>query len=369
MFYALSGSIHSSAPPRNHQGFQRATSCLFGLLFTMIASASPSPDTLSVSATEHRDMTRIHWCVFDVLGAAGPAKQMVDDYKIRALRWGIELTTDYYKDEQEAAAQFEAGHCDLINLPDFRARKYNHFTGSINAVGAIPDEEHLGRVIHSLAQTEAQPLMRSGDYEIMGIVFIGGLHAFVTDRNMTRPAALVGRRISILEGIEESDYLIEQNGMIAVETDLAGMFQQFNTKQVDYTVAPLIVYEGLELYQGLEPDGGISRYPFAMATMQLVARWARFPEGVGQKSREFVADSHLSIVKTIRGYEEPVPDKYWFDIPLQDFYHWDNAFTRARKDLAEAGIYNSKMLKLLKKVRCRSFPDRAECMPGAAEVY
>lgn len=355
-------------PPASLYGPKRLLAvlcCLTGLLLSITTMTA----TASTAAASEQNLTRIHWCVFDVLGAAGPAKQMVDDYKIRALRWGIELSTEYYKDEQEASAQFDAGHCDLINLPDFRARKYNHFTGSINAVGAIPDEKHLGQVIQSLAQTEAQPLMRSGEYEIMGIVFIGGLHAFVTDRAMTRPEALVGRRISILEGIEESDYLIEQNGMIAVETDLAGMFHQFNTKQVDYTVAPLIVYEGLELYQGLEPNGGISRYPFAMATMQLVGRWENFPEDAGQKSREFVADSHLSIVITIRDYEEPVPDKYWFDIPLQDFYHWDNVFTRARNDLAAAGIYNPKMLKLLKKVRCKSFPDRAECTEAATKVF
>jgi len=347
---------------------RQTCSCFWLVLLATFAYESTATAATAPAETT-TTYTQVHWCVFDVLGAAGPAKQMVDDYKIRALRWGVELTTDYYKDDQEAMAHFEAGHCDLINLPDFRARRYNHFTGSINAVGAIPDEKHLGQVIQSLAQPQAQPLMRSGDYEIMGIVFIGGLHAFVTDRAMTRPDALVGKRISILEGIEESDYLIEQNGMIAVPSDLAGMFRKFNTKQVDYTVAPLIVYEGLEMYQGLEPDGGISRYPIAMATMQLIGRWDKFPDAVGQKSREFVADSHLSIVETIRDYEKPVPEKYWFDIPLEDFYHWDNAFTRARKDLAAQGIYNTQMLKLLKKVRCQSFSDRAECQLSDVTVY
>jgi hypothetical protein len=299
--------------------------------------------------------------VFDVLGANGPAKQMVDDYKIRALRWGVELKTEYYDDEQEAIRYFDSGGCDLINLPDFRARKYNHFTGSINAVGAIPSYQHLGTVIKTLAKPEAQSLMVNDEYEIYGISLVGGMHSFLADRSWTSPESLEGKRISILEGVEESDYLNKQSGMIEVSSDLSEVFTNFNNKLVDATVAPLIIYEGLEMYKGLEPNGGISRYPFAMSTMQLIARWEKFPQGTGQRSREHVADSYSSIMRTIKEYEEVIPDKYWFDIPLEAFYHWDNVFSRSRRELTEQGIYNAKMLTLLRKVRCQSYPDRAEC--------
>jgi len=303
----------------------------------------------------------INWCVFDVLGANGPSKQMVDDYKVRALRWGVVLKTEHYADEQEAILHFESGDCDLVNLPDFRARKYNHFTGSINAVGAIPSYQHLGTVIRTLAKNEAQSLMINDEYEIFGISLVGGMHSFLADRNWTTPESLVGKRISILEGVEESDYLNKQSGMVEVVSGLSEVFTNFNNKLVDITVAPLIVYEGLEMYKGLEPNGGISRYPFAMSTMQLVARWEKFPEGTGQKSREHVADSYGSIMRTIKSYEAAIPDKYWFDIPIEGFYHWDNVFSRSRRVLTEQGIYNAKMLKLLTKVRCQSYPDRAEC--------
>jgi len=314
-----------------------------------------------VSSVQSAELTQINWCVFDVLGASGPAKEMVDDYKIKALRWGVELKTQFYIDEQEAAEQFDEGACDLVNLPDFRARKYNHFTGSINAVGAIPDYKHLGVVIQTLASNDAQPLMTNGEYEVFGISLIGGLHSFLADRTWVTPELLVGKRISILEGVEESDYLNQQTGMLPVKSGLADVFNNFNNKLVDATVAPLVVYEGLEMNRGLGVNGGISRYPFAMATMQLIARWEKFPEGMGQKSREFVADSHVSIVRTIKSYEEAVPDNYWFDIPLEGFYYWDNLFSRSRRVLAEQGVYDVKMIKLLRKVRCQSYPDRAEC--------
>jgi len=66
-------------------------------------------------------------------------------------------------------------------------------------------------------------------------------------------------------------------------------------------------------------------------------------------------------VRTIKSYEEAVPDNYWFDIPLKGFYFWDNLFSRSRRVLAEQGIYDGKMIKLLRIVRCQSYPDRAEC--------
>ena len=50
------------------------------------------------------------------------------------------------------------------------------------------------------------------------------------------------------------------------------------------------------------------------------------------------------------------------DVPMETIYYFDNLFTRARKDLVEQGVYNPKMLKLMKKVRCQSYPDRNECL-------
>lgn len=305
--------------------------------------------------------TEITWCVFDVIGTNGPSREMVDEYKVAALRWNIELNTKYFTDDQEAMKQFDAGNCDLVNLPDFRVRKYNHFTGSINAVASIPSYKHMGSIIKSLASPAAEKVMVSGDYEVYGIFLIGGVHAFVKDRSRVTPEQMEGKKISILEGIEESDYFNEKTKTIAVKSDLGTVFRNFNDGTVDETLAPLIVYEGLEMAKGLGANGGISRYPLSMLTVQLVARKSAFPEGVGQKSRTYATDYHPKMVKTVESYESKVPESYYFDVPMETIYHFDNLFAGARKDLTEQGIYNEKMLKLLKKVRCQSYPNRAEC--------
>lgn len=313
------------------------------------------------SNTASPPMTHLNWCVFDVLGSSGPAKKLVDEYRVEALRWGLTIRTEYFTDDMEARSQFEAGRCDMVNLPDFRARKYNRFTGSINAIGAIPDYAHLKILINTLARPDASELMKNGDYEVIGIAPIGGVHFFLADRNNARPQTLAGKRMSVLQGIDEVDYLSGLSGLIPVYASLDEMFNLFNNKLVDATAAPLIVYEGLEMYRGLEPNGGISRYPFSMLTMQLVVRSSSLPEGVAQRSREHVAREFDYVMETIKPYTDAVPDKYWYDIPLQDFYHWDNQFSKARKELSKQGIYDAKMMQLLKKIRCQSYPDRAEC--------
>lgn len=305
--------------------------------------------------------TESTWCVFDVVGPNGPSKETVDLYKVEALRWNVSLTTKYFTDDKEAKTAFDNGECDLVNLPDYLVREYNHFTGSINAVGGLPSYDHMGSVIKTLSTPSAQKLMVNGDYEIFGISLIGGIHAFVKDRTWVTPEQVEGKKMAIIDGIPESDYFSEQSGTVLVKTDIGTMFKNFNEGDADLLAAPLLVYEPLEMSQGLGANGGISRYPLSMATMQLVARHSAFPEGVGQKSREAVYDYHLRMVRTIKSYEDKVPEKYYFSVPMTTVYHFDNIANKARKELVEKGIYNAKMLKLLKKVRCKDYPHRAEC--------
>jgi len=318
--------------------------------------------SVSIASNSYASQTtEVTWCVFDPIGANGPSKEAVDDYRVAALRWGVKVNAKFYTEDKDAVEGFEKGDCDLVSVPDYRARKYNHFTGSLNAVGALPGYQHLGSVIKSLASPAAEKVMVKDDYEVFGIFLVGGVHAFVRDRSWVTPEDMEGKKIAILDGVEETDYFSEQTKTIAVKADLGTTFNSFKNGAVDGTLAPLIVFEGLELSKGLGDKGGISRYPMSIVTMQTIARRSAFPEGVGQQSREYAANYHLKMVKTVESYENAVPESYYFDVPMETIYYFDNLFSKARKELAEQGIYNKKMLKLLRKIRCKSYPDRAEC--------
>lgn len=313
-------------------------------------------------STQAHSATEVNWCVFDAVGANGPSKSMVDDYKVAAVRWDVSLKTQYFTDDQKAAEAYNQGACDMVTLPDFRVRQFNQFTGSINAVATIPSYKHMGTVIKSLSSPSAKKVMVNGEHEVVGIFLVGGVHGFVTDRTWVTPEQMEGKKVAVLEGIEESDYFNEQTKTIPIKSDLGTVFSNFKNGVVDATLAPLIVFEGLELEKGLGANGGISRYPMSMITMQVVVRHAALPEGFGQKSREYAASYHPKMVKTVESFETAVPEKYYFDVPMETVYYFDNLFSKARRDLAEKGIYNQKMLKLLRKVRCQSYPDRDECL-------
>ncbi len=55
-----------------------------------------------------------------------------------ALKEGIKLKLRAYSDEKVAAEDFKAGQCDAVLLTGTRARKFNRFNGTLEAMGAVP---------------------------------------------------------------------------------------------------------------------------------------------------------------------------------------------------------------------------------------
>ena len=110
---------------------------LLSLACTLLATYSAA----SVKTTNQ--LTPITMCVFDIIGKNGPTHNIMNEYRVSAIKWGVELTFKSYTNDRIAAEDFNAGVCDMVNLPGIRARNYNHFTGSLNSIGAIPSYQHL----------------------------------------------------------------------------------------------------------------------------------------------------------------------------------------------------------------------------------
>lgn len=300
-------------------------------------------------------------CVFDFVGKDGPVHKEMKEYQLDAFRWGVDLNFKIYTDDRVASEEFKNGVCDMLNLPGIRAREYNRFTGSINAVGALPTYDHLGMVIKSLSSAKASKLMRQGDYEIIGIAPIGAIFLFVNDKNISAPADMAGKRVTVLDNAPETEFLAQKIGMTPVSSSIMNALQKFNNKAVDITGAPGLAYEPMEMYKGLEPNGGIIRWPTLQVTMQIMVRWDKVPEDFGQKSRELFANKYLSQVKTIVDSEERIPEQYWIDIPDETKNSWNETFRESRIALRDQGVYHPKALTLFRKVRCKVDSSLAEC--------
>lgn len=325
----------------------------------MVAGVSLSASVIA-SAQAAQPM-EANMCVFDPIGASGPLYQALEDYRAAALDWGAKLTFKTYTDERVAADEFKAGVCDLVNLTGVRARNFNSFTGTIDSIGSLPTYKHLKIVLDTLASAKAAKYMREGDYEITSIVPAGAVFPFVNDKSIDSPEKLAGKKIPVLDSAPEMQYLVQQLGMTPIGATVSNVFSKWNNRSVDVAGAPAIVYEPMELYKGLEPDGGIIKWPLAQVTIQVVARWAKLPEGFGQSSRQYAQSQFQTALSTILASEERIPKKYWMEVDKELVDTWTDTFRQNRLALRDQGIYNGKALTLYRKIRCNVDPDLAEC--------
>lgn len=306
-------------------------------------------------------------CVFDLLGANGPFFSQMKDYKTAALAWGAELELKPYTSERVAAEDFKAGLCDAVSFTGIQARQFNSFTGSLDAIGAMPTYDHLKSVITSISGEKAAGLMFSDPYEVVAIFPAGAGYMFVNDRTIDTVGELAGKRIAILDSDPAQVEMVNFIGGSPVGTSLANMYSKFNNGSVDVTYGPAIVYEAMELYKGLEPNGGIINFSLVQLTMQVLIRKADFPEGYGQKSREFALSQFDSRVELVNKYAGNIPAKMWISIPETDTIGYLEVFRQSRIRLRDKGIYNGKMLKLMRMLRCKKDPQQSECTAADKE--
>ena len=278
-----------------------------------------------------------------------------------ALTWGVDFKFKYFDEEQLAIEEFKLGQCDAINLLGIRAKQFNKFTGTIDAIGALSSYEQLGEVIKTMNSPEAEQYLRQGDYEIIGIAPAGALHVYIRNRKLINPSDLAGKRISVLEGIPEELVIAKSKGMVPVNSSLFTAFNKFNNGAVDLLGTTLMAYEPFELYKGLGAKGGVYDQPFMMLTMQIVARWEKLPEGIAQKARTELVERFEAFVDFATEPQTRFPRKHWIKIPRTSRDIWEEDHRKMRMALAEQGIYDPRTLTLMRRVRCKYHPEKAEC--------
>lgn len=300
-------------------------------------------------------------CVFDVLGANGPLYNLMKDYKATALSWGVNLKLRAYTDEKIASDDFKAGQCDAVLITGTRARPFNKFTSTIEAIGAIPDYKVLKTVLQTISSPKAAKYMKQGNYEVAGIMPAGGIYVFVRDREIDTVAELSGKRIATIDYDAPSIKMVGHIGATMVPSNSTSFSGKFNNGSVDVAYAPAVAYKPLEMYKGLEPNGGIINYILAHMDFQLLVHADRFPEGFAQKSRSLMAENYDRALEFVDKETAGIDPKYWINLPPEYTSQYNDMLRDVRIALRDEGVYHGKMLTLLRKIRCKSNPAAAEC--------
>ena len=299
-------------------------------------------------------------CVYDPSGANGDVFNLMKDYQAAAVAWGVDFELKPYTDEKTAAEDFKAGQCEAVLMTGTRCRQFHKFAGTLEAMGGLPEYGQLKSIVRSLSKAGAAKLMTSGDYEVGGIFSGGAVYLFVRDKAINSAEALAGRRLATLDFDVAAKTMVKQVGASMVAADVGTFAGMFNNGSVDACYAPATAYQALELYKGIGSGGGVVRYPLAQMTLQLLFRTGDMPEGFGASSRTYAASRFDAGLKLVKGAEKAISK--WIDISKEDKGRYDQMFQAVRIALRDdKRVYHKSALKLMRKVRCKSDPARAEC--------
>ena len=300
-------------------------------------------------------------CIWDIGGRNGVVFNAAMEQRALALEYGINLDLVPYTNETVMVDEFKAGRCDAALMSGLRARQFNLYSGSVDAIGAVPSQKHMQTLLQVMAHPRQAGHMVQGDYVVMGIYPAGAAHIFVNDRSISSLAKAAGKRVAVLDYDETQAEMVAAIGATPVSTDIVSAPNKFNNGQIDILPAPLVAYEILELYKGMSPDGGVVDYPLTQLSMQLIGRLDKFPNEVAQLIREASFEAYPDVIKRIEVETRRVPERWMIAIPDKDKREYEVMMQDARDALRAQKYYSSDMLDLQRKIRCKFDPPRSEC--------
>lgn len=271
-----------------------------------------------------------------------------------------------YTDERVLTEDFRSKRCDGAGISNIRARQFNPFVGSIDAIGAVQNYKQLTTVIQLLARPEYDAKMVNRDYEVVGIIPLGAAYIMVNDRRIDTLSKAAGKKVAVMNFDGTQKKLVQNVGAQPVSVDLLTVGGKFNNKEVDIMAGPALLFKPLELKKGMTDKngnvvGGIIRFPLIQVTGTLIMHRNKFPAGMGPIAREMISKQLSPAFQFVDKLEREVPDKYWFDIREADKPGYIKIMREARIQMTKEGFYDPTMMKILKKVRCGQTPSSFEC--------
>ena len=300
-------------------------------------------------------------CVFDLVGKSGDVFALMKDYQLAAKNWGADIELRVAQNEAVIAEDFKAGKCDGISVTGMRGRQFNDFTGSLDAIGAIPNLKLAVKVMQGLANPTFSKYMVKGKYEVAGVIPVGDAYLLVNDRNINTVAKAAGKKIAVLDYDQAQKIMVQQVGAQAVSSDVTNFGSKFNNGQVDIIGAPAAAFKPLELHKGLGNKGAIVNYPILQVTGNIIIRPDRFPKGYGQQSREWVKSQLPRAFGILGKMKADIPTKYWMEVSATDKPGYQKMMRDARINLTQQGVYDKRMMKLLWQFRCKEDAKNFEC--------
>jgi len=300
-------------------------------------------------------------CVFDPLGSQGDIYSLMQDYAVVAKQWGGDIKLKPYSDEKLANNDFKSGKCDGAAITGIRMRPMNDFVGTISAVQGVMTNEQAKTILALAGNPKLAPDMQGKGTEVVGITSLGFAYLMVNNRNINSIDDISKIRTGTLSFDKIQEIIVEKFGGKAVPIELSEVGSKFNSGQVDMIIVPPVAFKPMELYKGMGTQGLIWRFPLALTTLVVLTHPDKFPDDYGQSSRTWFVSQLDRQMGAMNKIEKSIDAKYWGTIPEKAAQGNMKIIRESRLSLTREGVYNKKMISILKKIRCRQDPTNYEC--------
>lgn len=308
---------------------------------------------------------KIDICVFDLQGKAGESYKTVEEWALAAKAWKVDMNLIPYQDEAKAQNDFDAGKCDGVSMTSMRARKYNKFAGSIDALGAVPNNSIAKKAItYVLDPRNKNRLVTEMDgdkYEVAVIVQIRLAYVFVRDKNIDTIEKGKGKKFAYLHYDQAQKMIVERLQLVGVPSEISDFAKKFNQNQVDVIAAPAYAYKPLEIEKGISVNGAMFNFPVVNLTGDIIIRPNKFPQGFGLKSRAWATQQLNKNFTNIARLESEIPTKYKRSLSADDKRRYQQMLRDGRIELTKLGVYDRTMMSVLKRARCTVERTNFEC--------
>lgn len=314
-------------------------------------------------------------CIWDPIGKGGQLFDGAKSYALAMQAQGVELTVRPYIDERVAAEDFRVGQCDGLLATSIRTKSYNAVTAALDHGGAVTivrdgqidleaSYQVIQRAMQALASPAAEKLNVQDRFEIGGIVPTGALYIMARDKDIFK-RGFAGARMPAFDDDKVQAYLIAKAGATPVSANIRNFVTLFNNGGVDVVFAPAVAYLPLEIYRGVGTKGGVSRFPLAFTSMQLVLDRTKFPQGFGLKSRQYWVSQFDTVAAAVRKAEASIPAQTWVSYNADEAAAFVAQQRDLRVELGKQGFYDKQGLKFMKRVRCSVHKASSECGSNA----
>ena len=324
--------------------------------------------TLALCAFSSMVQAKQQVCVFDLLGKAGESYKFLEEWALVSKKWGAQVQLISFQDEDLADKAFQNDKCDAVYMTSMRARTYNKFAGSIDALGGVPSNKIAQKAVEYVLDprnTKRMTTTLQGEsYEVAGIGLIGSAYIFVKDRSLNTIEKAQGKKFAILHYDRAQRVMVERVGAVPVMSDISNFIKKFNTGEVDVVAAPAYAYKPLEIEKGLGSKGAMLNFPVVNVTADLIVRPERFPAQFGEQSRQWFLQKIPQSFAMVQRLEAAIPSKIKMQLSKEDKEKYQRLLREGRIDLTKQGIYDPGMMRVLKKARCTVERTNFECSLG-----